>query len=128
AAFHRSPFVRRILDEELQQAAARAKVAITTLRRQLERNLTEIRTRGLSRATGSLTPGINGFSAPVYDHTASMVAAITSLGPVGEFNVEWDSPAALAMLDSAASLSSSLGYGSIDGTSPGAPARNRTRA
>ena len=35
---------------------------------------------------------------------ASMVAAITSLGPVGEFNVEWDSPAALAMLDSSSKL------------------------
>ena len=110
AAFHRSPFVRRILDEELQQAAARAKVAITTLRRQLERNLTEIRTRGLSRATGSLTPGINGFSAPVYDHTASMVAAITSLSTCLPLANAWVTTAGMTSIGrtmSTASISSS---------------------
>ncbi len=72
--------------------------------------VTEIREHGISRATGSLTPGINGFSAPVYDHTGHMVAAITSLGPVGEFNVEWDSPVASAMLQASALLSQRLGY------------------
>ncbi len=113
AAFHRSPFVRRILDEELRAAAATSRVAITTLRRHLERTLSEIRERGISRATGSLTPGINGFSAPVHDHTGSMTAAITALGPVGEFNVEWESPVAQAMRTSAAGLSGRLGYGSM---------------
>ena len=86
---------------------------MTTIRRQLEKNLTEIRSHGIARATGSLTPGINGFSAPVYDHTGSMVAAITSLGTMGEFNAEWDSPVAKAMLEAAAKLSRRLGHGSL---------------
>ena len=81
----------------MHEQAESSKTAITTCRRQLEKTLTEIRERGLSRATGSLTPGINGFSAPVYDHTNRMVAAITSLGSVGEFDVDWDSNAAAAM-------------------------------
>jgi DNA-binding IclR family transcriptional regulator len=38
-----------------------------------------------------------------------MVAAITSLGPVGEFNVEWDSPVAKAMLEAAKKLAHRLG-------------------
>lgn len=113
AAFHRSPFVKKLLDDELRQAAATAKIASTTLRRQLEKTLGEIREKGISRATGSLTPGINGFSAPVFDHTGSMVAAITTLGPVGEFSVEWDSPVAKAMRRAASALSERLGYGSI---------------
>ena len=113
AAFYRSPFLKKMLDDELKEASDASKTAITTVRRQLEKNLTEIREHGIARATGSLTPGINGFSAPVYDHTGSMVAAITSLGTMGEFNAEWDSPVAAAMLDAASTLSRRLGYGSL---------------
>ncbi len=113
SAFYRSPFLKKALEEELQRDAVASKTAITTLRRQLEKNLTEARTRGLARATGNLTPGINGFSAPVYDHTGAMVAAITSLGTVGEFDVEWDSPTAKAMLSAAQRLSQRLGHGSV---------------
>jgi DNA-binding IclR family transcriptional regulator len=71
-----------------------------------------------------LTPGINGFSAPVFDHTGRMAAAITSLGTVGEFNVEWDSPLAKAMLVAADNLSRRLGHDSTKVS--GAPERNRT--
>lgn len=109
STFYRSPFLRKKLDEELSAAAQTNKIAVTTIRRQLEKTLTEIREHGISRATGSLTPGINGFSAPVFDHSSQMVAAITSLGPVGEFNVEWDSPVAKAMLAAAKKLSLRLG-------------------
>ncbi len=110
SAFMRAPYLKKLLDQELDKQAKEQKIAVTTLRRQLEKQLTEIREHGISRATGSLTPGINGFSAPVYDHTGHMVAAITSLGPVGEFNVEWDSPVASAMLQASALLSQRLGY------------------
>lgn len=113
ATFYRSPFLKRMLDDELKEIANTSNTAITIVRRQLEKNLTEIRDHGIARATGSLTPGINGFSAPVYDHTGSMVAAITSLGTMGEFDVEWDSPVAKAMLSAAMSLSQRLGYGSM---------------
>jgi len=110
AAFYRSPLLKKMIDEELHEQALSSKTAISTCRRQLEKTLSEIRERGLSRATGSLTPGINGFSAPVYDHSERMVAAITSLGSVGEFDVEWDSPTARAMQQAAADLSHRLGY------------------
>ncbi|WP_153145800.1 IclR family transcriptional regulator [Dechloromonas sp. H13] len=110
AAFFRSPFLKQMLDDELRATAESGKTAITTVRRQLEKTLTEIRAHGISRATGSLTPGINGFSAPVFDHTGTMVAAITSLGSVGDFDVEWDSPVAKAMLAAADQLSRRLGY------------------
>ena len=110
SAFFRSPFLKKMLDEELSEAAESSKIAVTTVRRQLEKTLTEIRTQGISRATGSLTPGINGFSAPVYDHTGSMVAAITALGSVGEFDAEWDGPLAKAMRTAALALSHRLGF------------------
>ncbi|PKO89359.1 MAG: IclR family transcriptional regulator [Betaproteobacteria bacterium HGW-Betaproteobacteria-12] len=125
AAFFRSPFLKKMLDEELREAAEASNTAITTIRRQLEKTLTDIRSHGISRATGSLTPGINGFSAPVYDHTGSMVASITALGTVGEFDAEWSGPVAKAMLAAAEVLSRRLGYGTT-GELPGAPERNRT--
>jgi DNA-binding IclR family transcriptional regulator len=125
AAFFRSPFLKKLLDEELRETADSSKTAITTIRRQLEKTLNEIREHGLSRATGSLTPGINGFSAPVFDHTDSMVASITALGSVGEFDAEWDGPVAKAMLRAAEALSRRLGHGRT-GEDAGAPERNRT--
>lgn len=125
AAFYRSPFLKKMIDEELQAQARESKQAIGICRRQLEKTLDEIRERGLSRASGSLTPGINGFSAPVYDHSGRMVAAITSLGAVGEFDVEWDSVTAQSMQRAAADLSHRLGYGE-SAADAGAPSRNRT--
>lgn len=110
SAFCRSPFVRQLLDEEMRKTSETQKVAMATLRRQQDKVLGEIRERGLARATGNLTPGINGLSVPVFDSIGQMVAAITSLGPVGEFNAEWDSPAAKAMQSAAKTLSNRLGY------------------
>ena len=115
AAFYKSPFLKKMLDEELRTQADEKKIAITTLRRQFEKTLTEIQSQGLSRASGSLPPGINGFSAPVFDHSGKMVAAITSLGSIGDFDVEWNSSVAKALKDGAATLSRRLGYGNLAG-------------
>lgn len=113
SAFFRSPFLKKMLDDELRETADSSKTAVTTVRRQLEKTLTEIREQGISRATGSLTPGINGFSAPVYDHTGNMVAAITALGSMGEFDAEWDGELAKAMRSAALALSHRLGFSKI---------------
>lgn len=110
SAFFSSPFLKKILNEELLQTALSTNTDIYLIKQELEKTLSETRDRGISRATGNLTPGINGFSAPVYDHSGQMVAAITSLGPIGEFNVEWDSPVAKALKTSAKTLSLRMGY------------------
>ena len=112
AAFSRAPYLKKMIDAELQLQSTEQKIAQTTIRRQLEKVLGEIRGKGLSRASGSLTPGINGFSAPVYDHTGGMIAAITSLGSIGEFDVDWESSTARAMLEAARTLSHRLGFNS----------------
>jgi DNA-binding IclR family transcriptional regulator len=109
-SFYRGAYLKKLLEEELHRLSETSKVAISILKRQLEKNLTEIRKHGISRATGSLTHGINGFSAPVFDHSGSMVAAITSLGTIGDFDVEWDSPLATSIISSANKLSLRLGY------------------
>ncbi len=109
AAFSKSPYLRTLLQEELQSNAKSSNVAVGTLRANLEKSLTEIRKRGIARASGSMTPGINGFSAPVYDHNGAMVAAITALGSVGHFDNDWNSPIALAVMEAGKELSLRLG-------------------
>jgi DNA-binding IclR family transcriptional regulator len=85
---------------------AAAKQSLTAL----APTLTQVRSRGLARAQGNPVPGINAFSAPVFDHTGEIALALTALGPAAEFDVTWSSPIALALLASARSLSSRLGY------------------
>ncbi len=111
AAFYRSPHLKKLLDIEIRATAETNHTTPTAVMRDLEMLLEEIRSQGISRASGSLTPGINGFSAPVFDHTGRMVAAITSLGTIGHFDMAWDSPLAQSIKEAAATLSKRLGYG-----------------
>ena len=111
AAFYRSPYLKKMLDAELRSTAETTNSTSAAVMRDFETLLAEIRDHGISRAGGSLTPGINGFSAPVFDHTGRMVAAITSLGTIGHFDMAWDSPLANNIKEAAMALSQRLGYG-----------------
>ena len=86
SAFYHSNDLHRQLDSELLTIAKTMRTPISSLTKQLETQLNEIREHGISRASGSLIPGVNGFSAPVFDHSGNMVAAITSLGTIGHFD------------------------------------------
>lgn len=114
AAFYRSPYLKKLLDAELLATAEASNTTPAAVMRDLEVLLGEIRTQGIARAGGSLTPGINGFSAPVFDHTGRMVAAITSLGTIGQFDMAWDSPLAHSIKEAAATLSTRLGHGQAE--------------
>lgn len=110
-AFHRAPYMRELLERETRELSEKTGTSQAALREDLDNILADTRARGIARASGSLTPGINGFSAPVFDHTGSMVAAITSLGAVGHFDTEWNSPLAITILEAADQLSRLLGQG-----------------
>ena len=110
AAFYRSPYLKKLLEAELRATAEASNTTLIATAHNLEVLLEEIRSQGISRAGGSLTPGINGFSAPVFDNTGRMVAAITSLGTIGHFDMAWDSPLAHSIKEAAATLSKRLGY------------------
>jgi DNA-binding IclR family transcriptional regulator len=109
-AYCRAPFLKKLLERELRNNAEQTGTTVTALIHDLEPIIEEIRLHGISRASGSLTPGINGFSAPVFDHTSNMVAAITSLGSFGHFDTEWNSPLAFAIKEAAQALSARLGH------------------
>ena len=78
--------------------------------RDLEARLADIREHGMARADGTPIPGINAFSAPVFDHNGSISLVITAIGPSGTFDIAWDSPLAGAVLDCANGISRRLGY------------------
>ncbi|MCM8610582.1 IclR family transcriptional regulator [Accumulibacter sp.] len=111
AAFFRSPYLRRMLDAEIEAAAAARQATPAALRAALTVQLDEVRRHGIARAAGSVTPGVNGFSAPVFNHAGRMVAALTLLGIIGSFDLDWDSPTARLTKEAAATLSRRLGYG-----------------
>jgi len=110
SAFYHSNDLQRQLDSELLTIAKTMSTRFSSLTKQLETQLNEIREHGISRANGSLIPGINGFSAPVFDHSGNMVAAITSLGTIGHFDMAWDSQLAVSIKAAAATLSIRLGF------------------
>jgi DNA-binding IclR family transcriptional regulator len=114
AAFYRSPYLKKLLDAEIHAMAEATHTRPAAVMSDFEKQLDEIRSHGISRASGSLIPGINGFSVPVFDHSGRMVAAITSLGTIGNFDTDWDSPLAESMKETATTLSKRLGYGSAD--------------
>jgi DNA-binding IclR family transcriptional regulator len=118
AAFYRSPYMKKQLDSELRAAAVSTHTPLSTLSRNLEIQIEEIRSHGISRSSGSLLPGINGFCAPVFDHTGRMCAAITSLGTIGHFDTEWDSPLAESIKEAAVTLSKRLGHGESEESAP----------
>ena len=119
AAFYRSPYMSRQIDAELRASAESSHTALSMLTHGLDLQLDEIRRHGIARASGSLTPGINGFSAPVFDHRGRMSAAITSLGTLGHFEMGWDSELAINIKGAAATLSKRLGHGESEKPVPG---------
>lgn len=71
--------------------------------------LAGVRERGLARAQGNPVPGVNAFSAPVFDYTGEVVLAITALGPAAEFDSTWASPIARDVHATARGISERLG-------------------
>jgi DNA-binding IclR family transcriptional regulator len=110
AAFNRAPAVRKLFEAEMKQVARERSISVQKLHEEVDPVISEIRNHGLSRASGSLTPGINGFSAPVYDFTGNMVASLTTLGSVGHFDDAWLSPLAGKVREAATELSRLLGH------------------
>lgn len=77
--------------------------------RELEELAAEWRTHGVTRAVGRPLPGVNAFSAPVFDHQGQAVLVVTALGHQDEFPSDWDSPLSHAVKAAAETISARLG-------------------
>lgn len=70
----------------------------------------EVRQRGLARAVGNPIPGVNAFSAPVFDKDGNVAVVMTALGSQGAFDSSWRGRNAQALLETARAVSRQLGY------------------
>ncbi|WP_018988457.1 IclR family transcriptional regulator [Aromatoleum toluclasticum] len=84
-----------------------ARQALT--REQLESEFAEIRRERLARALGKPIPGINAFTAPVFDHTGHLALAITAMGPSSSFDPDWNGSIARKLRTCAEAISARLG-------------------
>jgi DNA-binding IclR family transcriptional regulator len=105
AAFCDLPAVRVRVTEELAHldAGDRRRTAFET-------GLNEARRHGMTRAVGSVLPGINAFCAPAFDREGRMVAGLAALGPEALFSADWDSDIATAVSAAGRRVSQRLGW------------------
>jgi DNA-binding IclR family transcriptional regulator len=90
----------------MQIGAARRKFT----RAQIDALLAEVREHGIARTIDEPVAGISAMSAPVFDHTRTIVLAITAIGPSGSFDGAWDGPLAATLRACAARVSARLGF------------------
>jgi DNA-binding IclR family transcriptional regulator len=70
----------------------------------------KIRSWGISPADGTQLASVSALSAPIFDVDGRMVAAITSLGPRGDFDCSTTGAPARILLAACSELSAALGY------------------
>ncbi|WP_244861028.1 IclR family transcriptional regulator [Aromatoleum petrolei] len=106
AAFLPARMTSALVEEEFARLSASGG-AMT--REELESGLAEVRRERLARAVGKPIPGINAFTAPVFDHTDHLALAITAMGPAANFDPAWDGPMATKLRTCAQAISARLG-------------------
>lgn len=84
--------------------------AVKDVAREIQEIQAELRGHGVVRAIGRPIPGVNAFSAAVFDHEGNAVLVITALGHEDNFPADWDSDVARAVRQAAADVSLRLGY------------------
>ncbi|MCJ0766168.1 IclR family transcriptional regulator [Variovorax terrae] len=77
---------------------------------QIQEARDELRQHGCTRAVGKPIPGVNAFSAPIFDHERRPVLVLTLLGREDLVSASWESPMAQAVKDSAQEASRQLGH------------------
>jgi DNA-binding IclR family transcriptional regulator len=81
------------------------------------------RRRGLGCVEGDLLPGVASLSAPVFNHQGDLVAAISALGPQGEFDTDPKGPIGRTLKSAANALSERLGWRKKSGVKTSRPIR-----
>jgi DNA-binding IclR family transcriptional regulator len=83
---------------------------IAGLTTQLSSAQEDLKKHGCTRAVGRPMPGVNAFSAPVFNHANEPVLVITLLGHQDHVASTWNSPMAIAVKHAAADASGQLGH------------------
>lgn len=83
----------------------------------IERLVREIRRRGVTRADGTLLPGVSALGAPVFDRNGELAAGLVVIGHKGAIDVRLNGRPASALVHAAKVLSSRMGAEGVAGNS-----------
>ncbi|MBI5900077.1 MAG: IclR family transcriptional regulator [Rhodocyclales bacterium] len=109
-SFSDSPQVTARVEAELGINSTASEGRGPTSRLDLDALVAEARQHAMSRAVGSVLPGVNAFCAPIFDHEGKMAVAITALGPASLFPSAWNGPIPRAVASAAQTISRRLGW------------------
>jgi DNA-binding IclR family transcriptional regulator len=112
AAYLEEDRLRTLLDAEFEALRRDRKLVaaeVAARRHSFMRLLSDVRRRQLARITGERYPGLNSFSAPVFDRHGKVMFAITVFGLAQTFPAAWDALVPRALQASAAELTRRIG-------------------
>jgi DNA-binding IclR family transcriptional regulator len=110
AAFLPPKMIETFIASGVGAASVGDEAAHEMSRKQIDAAVAQVREKGLARAVERPIPGVNAFSAPVFDHSGSIALVITAIGPSGTFDTSWESPIATALRECATVVSTRLGF------------------
>lgn len=110
AAYLPKEMIDPLIEEELRREEPVLKAAGLSTRPKIDKVLRSVRQNGMAAGVGLVVPAIASLSAPVFDRTGSVVAALTVVGITGMMATEFDSPMAEKLRETAASVSRKLGF------------------
>ncbi len=104
SAFLPRHWTEKLIPEELDGRSAQETEAL----------LAQVRHHGMSFVRGNQLASINAMSAPIFDASNNLAAAITILGPERRFKVDWNNTAAQELLSVSWQVSQRIGAGDVD--------------
>ena len=110
AAYMPAKRIERFVEESMHPHAFPHIIGSACSWQDMQPALQEVREQGLARAQGQPIAGVSAFAAPVFDHNGHIVMVITTVGPTGGFNPDWDGDNATILREVAHSISMQLGF------------------
>jgi DNA-binding IclR family transcriptional regulator len=110
AAFLPSKIIERFIESGVGRSSVGDEAERQMTRNQVDKAVADVRGKGLARAVERPIPGVNAFSAPVFDHAGSIALVITAIGPSHTFDADWDGPIAEELRKCAATVSMRLRF------------------
>jgi len=109
AAFLPPKMIENFIESGVGRASVGDEAQRQMTRDQIDKAVAEVREHGLARSIERPIPGVNAFSAPVFDHSGSIALVITAMGPSHTFAADWEGPIAEEVRKCAATVSMRLG-------------------
>lgn len=102
----------QMLDQELKEELSRQPRPddAPTTTAEVEIMMDTIRRDGISRCRDALLPNFTSLSAPIFDQSGFMIAAITMMGPIGILDDDLKGQTATALISHARALSATAGW------------------